>query len=211
MLKRNILALALLLCYAAGFAQRTPLTADESGALKAEITAGTRGVQSLQSDFTQTKQLSYLENTIQSSGTLHFKAPGKIRWAYLSPTDYVVIFDGHTMHTVEGGRSKTVNLAANRRLSGLNDLLTGSVRGGNLLDDNRFDITYYREKTGYVAVLVPKETALRQYIQQVELTFDVASLLLSTVTLTDPAGDTTQLTFTNQRKNVSVSDTMFQP
>ncbi len=209
--KYNLLTLALLLCCTAGFAQRTVLTPKESAALKEGVAASTRSLQSLQSDFIQTKQLSYLENVVHSSGTLRFKAPGKIRWEYLSPTNYVVIFDGHNMHTVEGDRSKTVNLSANRRLKGLNDLLVGSVQGGDMLDENRFNITYYREKTSYVAVLVPKEVTLRKYIQHVELVFDQTTLLLSEVTLTDPTGESTRLTFTNQRKNISIPDTTFQP
>lgn len=195
----------------AAAAQRKALTAAEATTLKAKVTASTQSLQSLQSDFTQTKQLSYLENAVRSSGTLHFKAPGKIRWEYLRPTSYVVIFDGHTMHTVEGNRSKTANLNANRRMKGLNDLLLGSVQDGNLLDDSHFDITYYRERAGYVAVLTPKEKALHRYIQQVELIFDETSLLLSEVTLTDPTGDSTRLTFANQRKNISIPETMFQP
>jgi len=211
MLKHNILTLALLLCCTAGFAQRNTLTTDESAALRAKITANTQSLQSLQSDFTQTKQLSYMDHAVRSTGKLYFKAPGKIRWEYLSPTNYVVIFDGQTMHTVEGGRTKTTNLNANRRMKGLNDLLAGSLPGGDMLDESRFDISYYRNKAGYVAALVPKDKGLSRYIQQVELTFDGTSLLLTGVTLTDAAGDSTQLTFANQRKNAAIPDTAFQP
>ncbi|HWK99872.1 MAG TPA: outer membrane lipoprotein carrier protein LolA [Parapedobacter sp.] len=211
-LKHNTLVLALLLlCCTAGFAQRKALTATESAAVKAKITASTQNLQSLQSDFTQTRQLSYMDNAIQSAGKLSFKAPGKIRWEYTSPTAYVVIFDGQTMHAIAGGRTKTTNLAANRRMQGLNDLLVGSVQGGNMLDESRFNITYYREKTNYVAVLTPKDKSLSRYIRQVELVFNNTSLLLTQVTLSDPAGDSTQLVFTNQRKNTSIPDATFQP
>ena len=209
--KRNIVTLVLLLCCAAGFAQRTALTAGESAALKAKITANTRSMQSLQSDFAQTRQLSYLESPIRSTGKLYFKAPGKIRWEYMSPASHVIIFDGHTMHTIENGRTKTTNLATNRQMKGLNDLLAASVQGGNMLDESRFDITYYRDKSNYAAVLVPKDKGLGRYIQQVELTFDRTTLLLTEVTLTDPAGDSTELAFANQQKNTSVPDATFEP
>ncbi|MEC3881146.1 outer membrane lipoprotein carrier protein LolA [Parapedobacter sp. 10938] len=209
--KHDILALALLLCCTTGFAQHKALNTEESAALKAKITASTQNLQSLQSDFTQTKQLSYMDNAIRSTGKLYFKAPGKIRWEYVSPTNYVVIFDGQTMHTVEGGRTKTTNLTANRRMKRLNDLLAGSVQNGNMLDESRFDITYYRDKADYVAVLVPKDKGLSRFIRQVALTFDGTSLLLTRVTLTDPAGDTTQLAFANQRKNATIPGTVFEP
>lgn len=203
--------LALLLCCATGFAQRGKLTAAESAALKAKITASTQGLQSLQSDFTQTKQLSYMDNAIRSTGKLYFKAPDKIRWEYVSPAPYVVVFDGRTMHTVQGGRTKTTNLTANRRMKGLNGLLLGSIQGGDMLDESQFVITYYRDRANYVAELAPKDKSLNKYIQHVELTFDGTSLLLSEVTLTDSAGDSTQLVFTNRRQNASIPDVTFQP
>ena len=190
-------------------AQRKALTAEESTALQEKVAANIHGLQSLQSDFTQTRHLSYLENAERSAGKLYFKSPGKIRWEYQSPTEYVVIFDGQTMHTIEDDRTKTVDLATNRRMKGLSDLLLGTVQEGNMLDEGRFNITYHREKADYVAILQPKEAALRKYIQQVELTFDSSNLLLKQVLLTDPAGDSTQLAFTNQRKNAPIDAVNF--
>lgn len=152
-----------------------------------------------------------MDNAIRSTGKLYFKAPGKIRWEYVSPTNYAVIFDGQTMHAIHDGRIKTTNLTANRRMKGLNELLIGSVQGGNMLDESQFDITYYREKAGCAAILTPKDKSLGKYIQQVELIFDPTSLLLTQVTLTDATGDSTRIDFANQRKNAQVPDTLFQP
>jgi len=210
-LTHKILALALVLCYSSGFAQRKALNAAESAAFRAKVTAHTQNLQSLQGDFIQTKQVSYMDKAIRSTGKLYFKAPGKIRWEYLSPTIYVVIFDGQTMHTIEDGRTKSTNLAANRRTQEFNNLLVGSLQGGDMLDESRFDITYSRDKTDFIALLTPKDKGLSRYIRQVELIFDGTSLLLTRVTLTDPAGDSTQLAFVNQRKDVPIADTIFQP
>ncbi|HWK56649.1 MAG TPA: outer membrane lipoprotein carrier protein LolA [Parapedobacter sp.] len=210
-LKYSIIALGLLLCGTAGFAQRKALGTEESTVLKAKVTANTQNLQTLQGDFTQIKQLSYMDNAIRSTGKLYFKAPGQIRWEYVSPANYVVIFNGQSMHTIEGGRTKTTSLGANRRMQGLNDLLAGSVRGGDMLDESRFQISYFHDKADYIAILVPKDKGLSRYIKQVELTFDGTSLLLTQVTLTDPAGDSTQLAFVNQRKDLPIPDAMFQP
>ncbi|WP_262247616.1 LolA family protein [Parapedobacter soli] len=209
--KTSILALALLLCCAAGFAQRKALSAEQSAALKAKIIATTQNLQSLQSDFTQTKQLSYLENSVQSTGKFYFKAPEKIRWEYTSPASYVVIFDGQTMYTIADGRTKTTTLTANRRMKGLDGLLAGSLQGGDMLDESLFNISYYGDKVDFVAVLTPRDKGLSKYIQQAELVFNGTNLLLSQVTLKDPSGDTTLLTFTNQQQDLSIPDTTFQP
>lgn len=208
-LKYKILILALLLCCTEVVAQRKALTPAEARAFKEKIAANTQHLQSLESDFAQTKQLSYLENTIKSAGKLYFKAPRKIRWEYRSPTTYVVIFDDQTMYTKDGSAIKSVDLTANRRLKGLNDLLVGTVQGGNILDESRFAITYYHENNAYLAVLVPREKALGKYVEQIELSFDSSTLLLKQVGIIDPSGDRTQLTFSNQRKNTPISDAKF--
>ena len=113
------------------------------------------------------------------------------------------------MYTEDGATRKTVDLAANRKLKGLNDLLVGTVQGGNILDESRFTITYYRDNTDYSAVLVPREKALGKFVKQVKLTFDGSNLLLKQVVLTDPAGDSTQLAFTDQRKNTPIPEARF--
>lgn len=209
--KYNVLALALLFCCAPGFAQRNALNTEESAALRAKVTANTKSLQSLQSDFIQTKKLSYTDKAIRSTGKFYFKAPGKIRWEYLSPSSYVVVFDGQTMHTKEGGRTRSTNLATNRRTQGLNELLVSSLQEGDMLGGDRFATAYFRDKTDYIAVLTPKDKRLSSYIRQVELVFDGTSLLLTRVTLTDPRGDSTQLAFTGQRKNETIPDATFRP
>lgn len=208
-LKHKLLTLVLLLSCAAVSAQRKALAPGETATFKEKVATNMQHLQSLESDFVQTKQLSYLEKTIKTTGKLYFKAPRKIRWEYQSPTAYVIIFDDQTMYTDDGVSKKTVDLAAHRRMKGLNDLLMGTVQGSNILDESRFTITYYRQNTDYSAVLVPREKALGKFVKQVELTFDGASLLLKQVLLTDPAGDSTQLTFSNQRKNTSIPEAKF--
>jgi outer membrane lipoprotein carrier protein len=208
-LKYKLIAITLLVCCSVVSAQRKALSPAETTAFKERVSANTQNLQSLESDFVQTKQLSYLENTIKSTGKLYFKAPGKIRWEYDSPTKYVIIFDDQTMYTEDGTTKKTLNLAANRRLKGLNDLLVGTVQGGSILDENRFTITCYRENADYSVVLVPREKALGKYVKQVELSFNGSDLLLKQVAIVDPSEDRTQLTFTNQLKNIAIADGKF--
>ncbi|SEL68882.1 outer membrane lipoprotein carrier protein LolA [Parapedobacter koreensis] len=208
--KYVIATIALLMTFSAGFAQRKALTPAEVAALKAKVAANTKSLQSLESDFTQSKQLSYMDDAINASGKLYFKAPRKIRWEYLQPTGYAVVFDNQTMHVDEGGgKQRHLDMASNKRLKGLSDLLVGTVQGGDLFDDSRFAITYYREGIGYVATLIPKEKALQRYIKQVELTLNGNNFLLTRVKITDPTQDYTLIDFENQRKNAAIPEDKF--
>ncbi len=191
-------------------AAQQPLTASEIAALKAKTASSAKNLQSLESSFTQTKQLSYLENAAVSSGKLYFKPPRKIRWEYTSPTPYTVIFNEDKMYTRnEAGKTSQTDLSANRRFNALNDLLTETAQDGNFFDENRFTITYYKNGQGYAAVLIPKEKALNKYIKQIELRIDGASFLVQQVKIVDPSSDYTQLDFENQRKNAPIPEDKF--
>ncbi|MBK1440828.1 outer membrane lipoprotein carrier protein LolA [Parapedobacter sp. ISTM3] len=210
MRKYRLLTIVLLAACTAGFAQRKALTPAETAAFKEKVIANTRNLKSLESNFTQSKQLSYMEHAVKASGKLYFRAPQDIRWEYRQPTSYVIVFDHQTMFIDEGGsKPKQIDLAANRRLKGLSGLLVGTVQGGNVVDESRFVVDYYRAGSGYAAILRPKDKALQRYIKEVELTFDGSTFLINRIKIIDPTQDFTLIDFENQRKNVAMPEELF--
>ena len=210
MRKISLIGTMLLLAGSLSTSAQQTLTPAEIGTLKEKTAASAKSLQSLESNFTQTKHLSYLDNAPQSSGKLYFKAPRNIRWEYTRPTPFTVVFTGDKMYTRdERGKTSQTDLAANRRFSALNNLLTQTAQEGDFFDESQFSITYTKNSDGYTAVLVPKEKALGKYIKQIELTIDPTSFLVKQVKIVDPSTDYTQLDFTNQQKNTAVSEDKF--
>lgn len=201
--------MAIILMTGPSYAQSTPMSASEVSTFKKQVADQASRLQSLESDFIQLKHLDFVEQAIKSVGKLSFKSPQRIRWEYTSPFQYYVIFDDNRMFINDGGNTKDVNLASNALLRDMNNMLAGTVQGDAIFDDKRFDITYYRVNSQYQTVFVPKERALSKYIQQIEMTFDPSSYLVTNIKIVEPSMDYTEITFSNQKRNTPIADEKF--
>src|SRR5690606_3410580 len=137
--------------------------------------------------------LSYLDDPVKSSGKLYYKAPSKIRWEYTAPETMVTVYD----------------LDAPKRSKDMAGALATTIIGGDALDENRFDISYYQEGNTYPITLKPKEKALRKYVERIELLFDANTLLLKQLKITEPTQDYTLIVFEHQRTDAPIADDKF--
>lgn len=192
-----------------GILAQAQLNLAEIKTLKQNINSATSNLNSLQSDFTQTKHLDFMENDVKSSGKLYFKATSKIRWEYSSPFAYYVIFSNEKMFINDNGKKKETELSSSKLLKDLNKIMLGTVRGAAVLDESKFKITYQKSGLDYVASMTPTDKIYKKYIKKIELTFDGKSYLLKKIKTTEPSLDYTLLEFKNQKKNATVPDEKF--
>lgn len=185
------------------------LSSAEIKTLKQNISSATSNMKSLQSDFTQTKHLDFMENDVKSSGKLYYKSVSKIRWEYTSPFSYYVIFDKEKMFVNNNGKEKETELSSSKLLKDLNKIMLGTVQGSAVLDESKFKITYSKNGPDYLAKMIPTDKTYKKYIKQIDLTFDGKTYLLKKIKTTEPSLDYTLIEFSNQKKNASVADEKF--
>lgn len=177
--------------------------------LKQNIDNATKDLTSLESSFTQTKHLDFMENDVKSSGKLYYKSTNKIRWEYTSPFKYYVIFNNDKMFVNDNGKKNETELSKSKILKDLNKIMLGTVNGSEVLDEKKFKITYSKSGEDYIAKMLPTDATYKKYIQQIDLTFDGKSYLLKKIKTTEPSLDYTLIEFSNQKKNATVSDEKF--
>jgi len=192
-----------------GFWVNAQLSPAEVKTLKQNINSATADLTSLQSDFTQTKHLDFMENDVKSSGKLYFKSKSKIRWEYSSPFSYYVIFNNEKMFVNDNGQKKETELSSSKLLKDLNKIMLGTVQGSTVLDESKFKIAYWRSGSDYLAKMTPTDKTYKKYIQQIELTFDGKTYLLKKIKTIEPSLDYTLIEFRNQKKNITVADEKF--
>lgn len=185
------------------------LNSSEIAQLKANINSATSNLNSLQSDFVQTKHLDFMENDVKSSGKLYYKSKSKIRWEYASPFSYYVIFNNNKMFVNDNGKTKQSDLSSSKLLKDLSQIMLGTVNGSAVLDETKFKITYAKSGNDFVAKMIPTDKTYKKYIRQIDLTFDGKTYLLKKIKTTEPSLDYTLIEFNNQKKNASVADEKF--
>ena len=98
------------------------------------------------SDFVQYKHLDFLANDIITKGNLAFKTPDLVKWAYVEPFVYSVIFKNENLYINDEGQKSDVNLSSSKLFKQLNKLIVNSVKG-DMFDENEFDIAYFKNAT----------------------------------------------------------------
>ena len=83
----RILKLAVFFISVATFAQ-TPLTEAETIKFKEIVSKRSDALESLSSDFLQTKYIKMMKGAAISSGRLYYLAPDILKWEYRQPYNY---------------------------------------------------------------------------------------------------------------------------
>lgn len=206
-MKKIILLYSFVLFQTIGWSQ-TKMTEPEVTTFKNKVISDSKSLQSLSSNFTQTKHISFLSKPITSTGKLYLKNDERLRWEYLTPTQYTVIFKNKKLLVNNQGKQSTVDLATNKQFEKLSKLISGSIKG-NLFDDNEFHITYFQTDSDYLVKLTPKSKDLAKYVKEIELYFDKKGKLVKKSKTIEPNNDYTVITFTDVKINQPIHDSVF--
>jgi outer membrane lipoprotein carrier protein len=188
--------------------QEIALTPSEEQIFKVKAKDVATQTKTIVSDFVQFKHLSFLANDIKTEGKLVFKAPEKIRWEYTKPYAYSAIFKDGKLFINDDGNKSNIDISSNKTFKDFNSLLVNSIKG-NLFDDSRFAISYFKIKEGYLVKFVPKDKSVKGFISSFEIKFTRDSLDVTEVKMMESNSDFTRIVFENKKLNTTVADAVF--
>lgn len=185
------------------------MSATEAEALRNMVKSQATTTKTIVSDFVQSKHMDFLSNDIVTKGTLHFKAPNMVKWAYNNPFKYSVLFKNETLYINDEGNKSKVDIGSNKMFKQLNQLIVKSVKG-DLFDDSQFNITYFKKDKNSEVQFKPKDAKFSEFIQSFGITFNPKGEV-EMVKMTEPSGDYTTIQFTNRTLNTPIADAVFNP
>lgn len=206
---RNIVLFFFLICVSTTIiGQEATMNAFEIENFKKQVIVSSKNTQTIISDFVQYKHLDFLENDIETSGKLAYKAPGLVKWEYTQPYQYSVIFKKDELLINDGGTKSNVDIGNSKLFKKLNELIVKSVKG-NMFDDEDFEITYIKTSQANKAIFIPRDKKLARYIASFELYFNKEEGSVLEVKMVEPSSDFTRIVFSNRQLNGTLSDAIF--
>ncbi len=207
-MKRYLAIILILCCSQVLKSQQTEITGKDKEALVTEIDKANLNVKTLSAAFTQEKSSPMLAEKVVQKGTLHYKAPAKMRWAYSTPEVMTIVFsDGKTVLKDKKGTS-----VPNKMVGELGSMIVNAVNGQFLKDNTSFSSSYYRQiGSGDVTVkLKPLNKRMKLYYKEITLVLDKKDCLARKIVLAEANGDVTTIVFSDKKVNVQISDTLFK-
>lgn len=189
------------------FAQEQKLNNEEIKTFKQRVEKETKSLTSIRTDFVQKKHMSFLSNDIESKGKMYLNSKGALKWEYISPNRYSVIFKDDVIYINDDGDKSSVS-ANQEMFKKINHLISGSL-SGKLFDDKDFEISYFKDKDDIIVKLLPIDKTLKKYIQKVNLYFPKDAKTVSQVKMIEPSGDYTFISFKNKELNVQIDPRIF--
>ncbi len=204
---KNIFIITLLSFSGLFFAQNTAMSGAETKAFVTKVSSETKEIKTLQSDFTQTKKMDFLDKNIVTYGKMSLKTPNMLSWKYTKPYQYSIVFKENKIFINDQGKKSAVD-AKSKTFEKINKLIVGSSNG-QMFNDPEFSVAYFKNGSFNIAKFTPKSAQLLKYIKQIELYFPKNQSTVSQVNMTEASGDTTNIVFKNTKINAPVAASEF--
>jgi outer membrane lipoprotein-sorting protein len=209
MKKNPGLLTVMLLCVFSVSAQYREATKEQKDEIVSKITGSAGEMKTMQGDFIQVKELSFMDDKVTSEGKIYYKKTDKIRWEYMKPYRYVFSTDGQNVRMTSGDRTNTVPVKSSRMFGAISKIMIGGVTGSGLSDSSGFDTQFMVGRDDYRIVLTPREKEIKEIFSSVELFVNKADCRIRAVEMIEKSGDKTTVTLKNVQVNTTIDDRLF--
>jgi outer membrane lipoprotein-sorting protein len=187
--------------------KETPVK-DPSNLIK-QVSLFSQKTNSITADFTQVKEMSFMEEKVTSTGKFYFQKENLMRWEYTEPFSYAIILNGDRIRIIDEGKIKDFDTGSNRIFLEVSNVMTGMVNG-TLLNSDQFITTWYEAPAYYKAELLPAGVMMKDYLSHIELKLNKSDFSVEELKMFEKSGDYTLITFRNKKLNETIPADIFR-
>lgn len=165
-------------------------------------------LRTLTARFTETSHSPLLVRPLVTSGSVSVIRPSRIAMHYTAPERRSVIIDGGRVHVVwpsQGLDQVTPIGAMEKRIQ---QYFVGQTPAQLR---SHFTIDAHAEPRGWFVSMTPKRKQIREGLTTLELWIDETSVMLTSMRMVFPGGNTKRLDFSDVRVNPAIDEAVFRP
>ncbi len=178
-------------------------------AFQQSLAKSTAALQTLQSDFVQTKHLSLLADKITSRGKFYYRKEDKVRIEYTSPFQYLLVMNGGQILVKDEQRTSRMNARTSKMMQSVNRIMIDCMRG-SVFTNPDFKVTAYENGSGYLLSLSPVTEAMKKMFRQIDVYLTRSAFDVDRLVMTEQGGDYTDMDFTRSQHNLALNDALFK-
>jgi outer membrane lipoprotein-sorting protein len=207
---KKIVFIILLLISISGLAQVPSgyKTVKDTSAFKQKMEAQSKGINTLESDFTQEKYLSVMSEKIISHGHFHFKKANMLRWEYKDPYKYLIAINKNKMYIKDNGKVSKYDINSNKMFKSINEMMLNTVQG-NLMNNSEYKAKFYENEKFYLLELSPTQKGAKDFLKVIQLYINKVDYAVDKVKMIEPSDDYTSIDFSNRKTNQAIADEKF--
>ena len=173
----------------------------------AELKSALAKMEAVQGDIEQEKAFAFLTEKLVSVGVFCYQKESKLRWEFKEPIEYIILINENSMRLKEEGEEKKYK-GMNQILRQVKEIILGCI-DGSIMSNSNYKTAFSTNSSNIRIQLQPKAKNLKEFIQQIDVEFELEGSVLKKVTLTDPSGDKTDIGFSNVVVNQKVDESVF--
>ena len=175
-----------------------------------QIKIQSQKINTIEADFIQTKNISFIDEQLISDGKFWFSRPDRMRWEYQKPFFYSIIINGQDITVIDDKKESHFDAASNAMFGQIKQVIMNMVNGKMFNDPNYF-ATIKKEPVYWVVNFKTVNDAMKDYITSIDLYFTPDGYLMEKIKMNEASGDFTIIEFKNQHLNQLLSDDVFKP
>lgn len=208
-MRRFSVVILLFLSFAAVAQPKGYTKLSNSSSFQAELKATNVKVKNIKSSFKQIKNLSLLEEKIESKGVFYYEKQDKVRIEYTTPYQYLMIINNGKMLVKDEQKTSKINARGSKMMQSINRIMIDCMQG-SVFENADFKVEAYTSTKDYLLLLNPTDATMKKMFSRIEVYMDKSNLDVAKLIMVEKGGDYTAMSFSNTKHNTSLNESLFK-
>lgn len=174
-----------------------------------ELSNANAGIRTINSDFSQTKNMALLAEKVKSKGKFYFMKEDKIRIEYTQPFSYILVMNKGQVLVKDEQKTSKVNTKNSKALQSVNRIMIDCMRG-TILSNPDFKASVFESGNSYLIALIPSQAAMKIMFSGIDIYLTKKQFDVTRLVMKENGGDLTDMNFSNAQHNQPLNETLFK-